>query len=220
MLEELKKELVRVAKAAEDMGLCRHKSGNFSVRDEESGLICMTPTGVDRRTMRPEDVVVMDMEAHVIEALTGLRPTSEALMHLAAYDERPDVRAVVHTHSKYALILAVLRQPIPCIMAEMGHLGLHDGVIPVAEYGRPGSEALAESVRRPLRSADVLLMAAHGVMTVDGGSLAEALLKAAYVEEAAEVYMKAKIFCGGGEPPVIPAQDMILQYPKQIKFSK
>ncbi len=109
MLEELKKEVVRVAKAAEDMGLCRHRSGNFSVRDRETGLICMTPTGVDRQTMRPEDVVVMDMEAKVVESLNGLRPTSEALMHLAAYDERSDVTAIVHTHSKFALVFAVLR---------------------------------------------------------------------------------------------------------------
>ena len=217
MLEELKKEVVRVAKAAEDMGLCRHRSGNFSVRDRETGLICMTPTGVDRQTMRPEDVVVMDMEAKVVESLNGLRPTSEALMHLAAYDERPDVTAIVHTHSKFALVFAVLRQPIPCIMAEMGHLGLKDGVIPVAKYGRQGSEALAEAVREPLQSADALLMAAHGVLTVDEKSLDEALLKAAYVEEAAEVYLNAKLLNEGKVVPQIPVEDLRLQYPDKVK---
>lgn len=217
MLEGLKKEVVCTARAAENMGLCRHRSGNFSMRDKETGLICMTPTGVDRQTMRPDDVVVMDMDARVVESLSGLKPTSEALMHIAAYDERPDITAIVHTHSKFALVFAVLRQPIPCIMAEMGHLGLTDGVIPVAEYGRQGSEALAEAVRAPLRRADALLMAAHGVLTVDRESLDEALLKAAYVEEAAEVYLNAKLLNGGREPLCIPVSDLALQYPKQVK---
>ena len=220
MLEELKAEVVRIARAAEDMGLCRHRSGNFSVRDRESGLICMTPTGVDRQRMKPEDIVVMDMEANVVEAVTGLKPTSEALMHLAAYDERPDIHAIVHTHSKFALVFAVLRQPIPCIMAEMGHLGLEDGIIPVAEYGRQGSEELAEAVRKPLRRADALLMAAHGVLTADKASLDEALLKAAYVEEAAEVYLNAKLLNGGKEPPTLPKEDIVLQYPKKVKIGK
>ena len=93
MLEHLKEAVVEYALEAEKMGLCRHRSGNFSMRDKESGLVCVTPSGVDRSVMQPADVVVMDMEAHVVEALTGLRPTSEALMHLAAYAARPDIAA-------------------------------------------------------------------------------------------------------------------------------
>lgn len=216
MLEELKEQIVEFALAAETIGLCRHRSGNFSVRDEKSGLICVTPTGVDRRFMRPVDVVVINAQAEVIESIMGLRPTSEALMHLAAYEARPDVHAVVHTHSKFALSFAVLRKPIPAVVSELAYLGCSKGLIPVAAYGRQGSQKLADSVRAPLLGADALLMASHGVLTVDKYSLEEAVLKAAYVEEIAEVYYHALAMNGGKEPPTLPLADLKMQYPAQI----
>ena len=216
MLEELKEQVVEYSLAAENIGLCRHRSGNFSVRDEESGLICMTPTGVDRRFMRPADVVVMNMQAEVVGSIMGLRPTSEALMHIAAYDARPDVHAVVHTHSKFALSFAVLRKTIPAIVSELAHLGCRKGFIPVASYARQGSKELADSVRVPLIGSDALLLASHGVLTVDTNSLEEAVLKAAYVEEIAEVYYHVLLMNHGEEPPILPLEDLKLRYPKQI----
>lgn len=216
MLEELKEQVVEYSLAAENLGLCRHRSGNFSVRDEESGFICMTPTGVDRRFMRTADVVVMNMQAEVVESLMGLRPTSEALMHIAAYDARPDVHAVVHTHSKFALSFAVLRKTIPAIVSELAHLGCRKGFIPVAPYARQGSKELADSVRAPLLGSDALLMANHGVLTVDGTSLEEAVLKAAYVEEIAEVYYHVLLMNHGAEPPLLSLDDLKMRYPRQI----
>lgn len=216
MLEELKEQIVAYALEADRMGLCQHRSGNFSVRDQASGLICMTPTGIDRRTMKPADVVVMDPQARVVEAITGLRPTSEALMHLAAYEARPDAVAVVHTHSRYALSFAVLRKPIPAIVLEMAHLGCRKGFIPVASYGRQGSKELAQSVRVPLSGSDAVLLASHGVLTVDRSSLDEALLKAAYVEEIAEVYYHALVMNGGREPATLPLEELQLRYPEEI----
>ena len=60
MLETLRAEVVRCAQEAETQGLCRWRSGNFSARDEKTGLICMTPSGVDRRTMRAEDIAMIE----------------------------------------------------------------------------------------------------------------------------------------------------------------
>ena len=216
MLEALKNQVVLYAREAEAMGLCRHRSGNFSARDQASGLICMTPTGADRKTMQPEDVVVMNGQAEIVEALTGCRPTSEALMHLAAYEARPDVKAVVHTHSKYALTFAVLRKTIPAIVSEIAHLGCRQGYIPVAAYGRQGSQALADSVREPLAISDVMLLAGHGVLTVDAGSLDGALLKAAYVEEIAEIYYHTLLLSDGKDPVLLSAEDLRLQYPAAV----
>lgn len=216
MLEHLKEAVVEYALEAEKMGLCRHRSGNFSMRDKASGLVCVTPSGVDRSVMQPADVVVMDMEAHVVEALTGLRPTSEALMHLAAYAARPDIAAAAHTHSKFALSFAVLGKPIPAIVSELAHLGCRKGYIPVASYGRQGSRELAASIKVPLAGSDAMLMTSHGVFTVDEKSLSDAVLKAAYVEEIAEVYYHALLLNGGKEPPTLPLEDLTLQYPKEI----
>ena len=110
MLEDLKKQVAEYALQADRMGLCKHRSGNFSIRDEKTQLVCITPTGMDREEMSYHDVVVMNMNAEVVEAETGQRPTSESLMHLMAYKTRPEIHAIAHTHSKIATAFAVLNK--------------------------------------------------------------------------------------------------------------
>ena len=210
MLEHLKEIVLQEAKRAQALGLCRHRSGNFSLKDKESGLLCLTPAGVDRETMTVADIVVVDSAGKVVEAAPGRRPTSETLMHLAAYNARPDITAIVHTHSRFAQVCAVLRQEIPPVVAEMAHLRCQRGRIPVAQYARAGSPQLAASVVEPLKESDAILLASHGVLTVDAASLAEALLKAAYVEEIAEVYCHARLLANG-EPPHLPPEDVAVQ---------
>lgn len=218
MLEELKKQVVTYALNADRSGLCKHRAGNFSVRDPESGYVCITPTGVDREELSYHDIVVIDLEACVIEAETGMWPTSETLMHLAVYKSRPDIHAVAHTHSRYATAFAVLKKTIPAIVYEVAGLGCREGYIPVAPYGRPGTPELAQSVVAPLTIADVALMESHGVIAVDK-VLKEALLKAHYVEELAEIYYRTLVLSSGKEPPVVPLAELQQwEYPRQIKL--
>lgn len=215
MLEKEKREVLRFAQEAERSGLCRHRSGNFSVINRAHGLIAITPTGRDRAELLPEDIVILDMAGNTFEALTGMKPTSEAMMHLAVYRARPDVGAICHTHSKNATAFAVMRKPIPAIVYELFVLGCKNGVIPVTPYARPGTKELAESVVGPLQDSDVALMAAHGVIAV-AENLKEALLKASYVEELAEIYYKTLTVLGH-EPETIPAEELAKwSYPKEI----
>lgn len=216
MLEELKKQVVKYALQAEKSGLCRQRTGNFSVRDKESGHICITPTGVGREELSYHDIVVINRQAQVIEAKTEVKPTSEALMHLAAYASRSDIQAVAHTHSKFATVLAVLRKPLPAIIYEITELGCRKGYVPVADYGRPGTQELANSVKGPLQLSDAVLLESHGVLTV-GADLKEAVLKAEYVEELAEMYYYAVRLNGGKEPQLVPLQELSnWEYPKEI----
>ncbi len=220
MLEDLKKQVVQYALSADRSGLCKHRAGNFSVRDPKTGYVCITPTGVDREELSYHDICVIDLEANVIEAETGLRPTSESLMHLAAYKCRSDVHAVAHTHSRFATAFAVLHKPIPAVIYEILGLGCKKGYIPVADYGRPGTPELAQSIVEPLQISDAVLMESHGVLAVDK-ELKEALLKAHYVEETAEVYYRALTINGGEEPPVVPLAELKKwEYPKEIKLLK
>ena len=219
LLERLRANVVRCAQEAEAQGLCRWRSGNFSAKDEATGLVCMTPSGVDRRTMKPEDIVVMDMDAQVVEAANGRKPSSEALMHLAAYEERSDVRAIAHTHSPFALVFAALERPIPGLVLEAAHLHCAGGTIPVAPFAPQGTSALADSVRAPLHTGDALLLARHGALAV-GASLDDALLKAAYVEELAEVAYRAAALSNGTEPAALPPEAFTLRYPEKIKMTK
>lgn len=218
MLEELKQQVVKYALSADRSGLCKHRAGNFSIRDPKTGYVCITPTGMDREEMSFHDVVVVDLDAKVIEAETGLRPTSETLMHLAVYRSRPEIHAVAHTHSRYATSFAVLKKEIPAIVYEVAGLGCKKGYVPIALYGRPGTPELAESVVEPLQIADVALMESHGVICVDK-DLKEALLKAHYVEELAEIYYHTLVINGGKEPHTVPLEELqIWAYPKEIQL--
>ena len=215
MLEDLKKQVVTYALQAERSGLCKHRSGNFSARDPQTGYVCITPTGMDREEMSCHDVVVIDMKANVVESLTGKKPTSESLMHIKVYESRSDVMAIAHTHSKMATAFAVMNKPLPAIVYELFVLGCKNGYVPVAPYGRPGTTALAESVVEPLQISDAALMQAHGVIAV-AGDLKEALLKAGYVEELAQMYYYALTVLGR-EPDVVPVEELNnWSYPKEI----
>jgi len=173
MLEQIKEDVRRYALQADREGLCRHRSGNFSIRDAESGLICITPTGMDRTEMTADDIVAIDMDGHTIESLNERKPTSELMMHTAIYRSRSDVRAVAHTHSRAATAFAVMNKPIPAIVYELSILGCREGYVPVAPYGRPGTKAAAENVLAPLAIADVALMQAHGVVAGEAAFLVE-----------------------------------------------
>ena len=218
MLESLKRDVVKVAKQAQKDGLCKHKSGNFSARDEESGYVVITPTGVDREVLAPRDMIIMDLNANVLENESGLKPTSEALMHLEIYKTRKDIHAVVHTHSMYATTFAVLNRPVPAVVYEIAQLNLPKGEIPVAAYGRPGTKELSDNVAGPMAGGDCCLMQGHGAVAADDRDIFGAYLRASYMEELSELYYNA-LLLGGREPDVFPPEELkSWEYPSEIKF--
>lgn len=219
MLEDLKLNVMNIAKKAQREGMCKHKSGNFSARDKETGYVVITPTSVDREALVVPDMIVMDLNADVIENQTNLRPTSESLMHLKIYKTRPDVKAIAHTHSQFATTFAILKRPIPAVVYEIANLNCSKARIPVAPYGRPGTPALANSVVDPVREADVFLLQGHGAVAVDKDNIDEAYLKVCYIEELAELYYHALVVNGGKEPYSFPTEELQKwEYPKEIKF--
>ena len=219
MLYDTKLRVMNVAKRAQAEGLCKHKSGNFSERDASTGLVVITPAGVDREALTVADMVVIDLDAQVVESMSGLKPTSEALMHLRIYSERPDVVAIAHTHSMYATTFAVLGRPIPAVAYEMTYLNTTSARVPVVPYERPGTVELADAVAGRVHEADALLLANHGAVVVDGVSIEAAYLKAAYLEELAELYYHALTANGGTEPPALPIEELqSWAYPSEIKL--
>lgn len=220
MLEHLKKDICEIAKRAQRDGLCKHKSGNFSGRDKETGLFIFTPSGIDREWLSPRDMVVVDKNVRVIENLSNLKPTSELLMHLKIYEKRPDVMAIAHTHSKFATAFAVLNKPIPAIVYELQALGAKKGYVPVAPYGRPGTMDLAEKVANMFESSDVVLMEKHGCVA-GGKDIYDAYLKVSYLEELAEIYYYVLTLNGGDNPEILPLTEIEeWEYPKEVIFTK
>jgi len=217
MIEYLKKEVCEIAKRAQRDGLCKHKSGNFSARDKETGYVVITPTSLDRDLLTPRDMVVLDMNGKIMENLSGLMPTSESLMHLKIYETRPDAFAIAHTHSAFATTFALLNKSIPAIVFEVATMGITKGRVPVAPYGRPGTVELADSVVEAAKESQCFLLEKHGAVAFDK-DIYEAFLKAAYIEELAELYYRAITVANGAEPDAFEQAELDRwQYPTAIR---
>lgn len=166
-------DLIEVAKNAQRIGLCKHKSGNFSIYNRVDNEIYVTPSAIDREKLTVEDICVLDIEGNVIYSKPGIKASSETMMHLQIYKNRSDVNAIVHTHSKMATTFAVLAKPIPAIIFEASTFGLKNGYIPVAKYARPGTVELSKSVIEPVKISDMILLEKHGAVSV-GNSIEDA----------------------------------------------
>lgn len=168
-------------------GLVVGSAGNVSVRAPEPGHFVITPSSIAYDRLTPEQVVVVDDEADLLELDDeefDRAPSFETPVHLAVYAARPDVNAIVHTHSKHASACAVARRPIPPVVDEMVvYLG---GQVELAAYGTSGSDELADSVVEALGPRSAVLLTAHGVLTT-GKDLQKAFKNAELVEHVAEV---------------------------------
>jgi len=185
MLEELKRRVIAVAVQAEAEGLCKHRAGNFSMKDAETGYIVITPSGVKRADLNEDAIIVVDTEGNVIENKSTYKASSELPMHLVAYKTRPDMSAVVHTHAPFATAFAVQAKEIPFIVREAKCYG---GTVRVAKYAKPGTMDLGNSIIEPLKLGDACLLEKHGVLVV-GKTIEDAYLKMQYVEDVAEIYL-------------------------------
>ena len=154
---------------------------------------------MDYRYLRPDDLPVVNAAGEVIEGKR--RPSTELMLHLLLYRARPDIGAVVHTHSKFASVLGVIRQPLPPLLEELAQVA--GGEVPVAEYARAGTVELAEKAVRAMGSRAAVLLPHHGVVGV-GRSVREALTVCEIVEKGAEVYCWASLL---GRPGVLDTRE-------------
>jgi L-ribulose-5-phosphate 4-epimerase len=151
--------------------------------------------------MSAEDVVVVDHDGRVVEG--RWKPTSETPMHTIFYRERPEVGAVVHTHSPFATTFAIAREAIPVVLAEAALcLG---GAVPVAPYCRPGTEVLARTVLDTMGHGVGVLLANHGLITV-GANLAQAYAATIAAEQMARCIIWARSM--GCQPKALPDEEV------------
>jgi len=112
MLEELKHQVCEANRALEPSGLVKLTWGNVSGIDRVSGLWCIKPSGVDYGALKPEDMVVLDLDGTVVEGT--LNPSSDTKTHLVLYREFPEIGGVTHTHSACATMFAQAGRELPC----------------------------------------------------------------------------------------------------------
>jgi ribulose-5-phosphate 4-epimerase/fuculose-1-phosphate aldolase len=203
LLEELRREVARYARKMEQSGLVRATQGNLSTRDRETGLICITPSGVEYEALRPEDIVVVDEHGALVEGLR--QPSSELPVHLLILRQRRDIDCVMHTHSLYATALGVVYQPLPMVLAESALcLGCPDGVVPIVEYAMSGTPEFAERVAQTLGEGNAVIWGNHGAMVV-GPMLALTYSAAHALEDGARVYALARQL---GQPVPLPQDEL------------
>jgi L-fuculose-phosphate aldolase len=194
----VRRDVVDTALAMSRQGLSPGRSGNVSARLSDGILI--TPSGMAYDVLTPGDIVRVSLDGGV--AAGQRKPSSEIGFHLAAYRARPDIGAIVHTHSLHATVLACARRPIPAFHYMVAVAGGDD--IPLVPYATFGSEELARHVATGLSHRNACLMANHGQIAV-GATCAEALALAAEVEVLAEQYVKVLTL---GSPHILARDEM------------
>ena len=193
---DLREGIIRTALEMNARGINQGTSGNVSARIEDGFLI--TPSGVPYEELKPEDIVEMGWDATYV----GRRPSSEWRFHRDILKHRPDMAAIVHTHSCFATTLAVHGLDIPAFHYMVATAG--GATIRCAAYATFGTQALSDNALKALEGRDACLLAHHGVIAL-GKTLAKALSLAVEVENLARMYVHAHAF---GPPPVLPDDEM------------
>lgn len=179
--------------------LVKMTSGNVSGRDPETGLVVIKPSGVSFEELTPAQMVVVDLDCHVVEGT--LKPSTDTETHLYVYRRRPDVFGMVHTHSPYASSFAALGQPIPACLTTCAMLG---GEIPLGGYAPIGGEDIGREIVEKIGRARAIIMQNHGVFTI-GSSAQQATKMAVEVEEIAKITHLAML---RGQPILLTASQV------------
>lgn len=176
--------------------------GNISCRDPETGLIYLTPSGMNYDTVTEDDIIVVDLEGNRVRG--ERKPTIEAGMHLAIYRARPDVNAIIHTHPLYSMVYACQGAEIPIFMD--GAAQTLGDTVRVSTYALPGSPEMAENVVEALGDkAMSCLVRSHGAVCV-GADMKAAFKVCTILEMAAHIYQM--IQATGREPLPLRQEDI------------
>jgi L-fuculose-phosphate aldolase len=183
---EAEEQIIEIGRRMYHKGFVAANDGNISCRIA-SDIILVTPTGVSKGYMSTDMLVRMTLSGEVLSE--GGVPSSEAKMHLRAYQENPEIMAVVHAHPPVATSFSIagiaLDQPI------LTEVIMSLGSVPVAKYATPGTEEVPDSIAPFCLDYNAVMLANHGVLTW-GGSL----LQAYYRLESVEMYATITMYTG------------------------
>ena len=187
-IEEMRQEVFTWTKQSYNEKLMAGTSGNLSMYDPDTKIMVITPTSIPYETIKPEDMVAIHLDGEIVDGYYN--PSSEWRLHAEIYKAYPEAGAVVHTHSPFATAFAVTHEPIPVVLIEM--VVFLGGDVPVADYGRPGTDAVGLNAVKAMGSTrPACTLANHGVVAF-GKDLKEAHIRAVYVEDAAKICYYAK----------------------------
>lgn len=190
-----RQQMIRIAHLCYERHLLVAMDGNLSVLLDDGNVLC-TRAGCHKGFLTDDDLVVIDRRGHKVRGQGD--PTSEMAMHLACYNARPDVRAVVHAHPPIAVAFTIAGVSMDrCVLPEVV---LTLGTIPTLDYRTTGTQDLASLVGDHIRQHDAVLMDRHGAVCV-GGDLLEAFCRLEIMEHTALITKTARDLGGVKELP-------------------
>ncbi len=188
-----------VLDAAKDMlrrGLVEGTAGNISARRAD-GNVVITPSSVDYRDMRLDDLVLVDADGSVLQAAEGRSPSSEMQLHLACYRAFDDVGSVIHSHPVWATMFAIAHESIPACIDEFAvYCG---GDVRCTDYAASGTPDVGTNAVKALEGRGAALIANHGLVAV-GPRPDKVLHITALVERTAQIVWGARAL--GGPVPI------------------
>jgi len=203
--EQIKRDICKVMKNLFNRGLVSALGGNVSARIPGSNEFWITPSGIFKGELNPDDLVKLDLDGNIIEGF--LRPSIEWPLHAAIYRVRPDVNAIVHAHNPFTLGLALAGVGLKPISVEAVMVLRRVEIVP---FAFPGTDQLAKLVAEAAsKGARAIILQNHGIVAL-GANLYDAEAVAETLEEVAIAQFVAMAL--GKEPPVIPEKDVELYY--------
>jgi L-fuculose-phosphate aldolase len=197
--QQHREDIVQVGRMMYERGWIAGSDGNLSVRLDADRILA-TPTGMCKGRMNPEDLLICDNAGNKI---SGERErTTEMAMHVAVYQTRPDIHAVVHAHPPIATGFAVAGRALN--MGIMPELIVSLGSVPLADYGLPGTPALVDGMLPFVAKFDAILLANHGAVAY-GTDIHRAFARMETIEHLARITLVAEML---GGPKVLPRNEV------------
>lgn len=183
-----RRDIVQICRRMYERGYIAGGDGNVSMRLGEDRLL-ITPSGRHKGDLTDDELIITDLTGLPVKANTSRRPSSEILMHLLCYEERPEINAVVHAHPVYAVALALAGISLAnCVLPESC---LSLGFVLTAPYSTPGTEEVPDSIRQLVRRAEAVLLDRHGSLTI-GPTLSVAYNRLESLEHSAKITHAAR----------------------------
>jgi L-fuculose-phosphate aldolase len=199
LLKKEREAIVQYGRKLITSNLTTGSGGNLSIYNREENLVAIKPSGIEYFDMAVEDVVVMKTTGEIVEC--DKKPSSEMNFHLGLYKHRPDINAVIHTHSVYATTIACLNWELPAVHYLIGFSG---NKVPLAPYATFGTPELANHIINSIGNYNACLMANHGVVVV-GNNIATAFAAAEEIELVSRIYYQTKCI---GNPVILSDEEM------------
>lgn len=194
----IKKMLCEYGSLLYQHGFLAGSDGNMSVRLDDDRIM-VTPSGVAKGRMTPDDPVIVDINGKHLQG--AKKASSEVLMHLFVYQNRPEIKAVVHSHAPYATSFAAAGIELGSDI--LPEIVVYIGKIPLTDYAPPGTDAVPKSLEPFIEANNAFLLRNHGLLTI-GRDIEEAYNRHEVVEHYARIVHLARQL---GNINSIPSED-------------